>query len=309
MKKFFCMALTGILFLGTAVGCNGGVEKEEKVGDFSGSGGYPLQMEDTFGNEISFSKSPERVICYSPELLEILFALDLEEVLIGRSSYCNFPEEALLIPEMGDLFSLDLESLVDAKPDLVLLSSMSDEAAVNSIKNQGIPVLALDSDASADGVYSYIRALGAVFDEKDRAEKLCQEMQESIDFIMDKVAKEKKPTVYFVVGYGEFDSGATGDTFLGQLLEMAGGENVAADSSNWMYTIEELMISDPDIVICSQFFDMKEGLMAAPGYKDLSAVLEGRIFEVDENIFFRQGPRMVEAVEVLARIFHPDVFL
>ncbi|MBC7958613.1 MAG: ABC transporter substrate-binding protein [Vallitaleaceae bacterium] len=269
---------------------------------------YPLTMKDKFGNDIVIESEPQKVISFSPELVEIMYAIDAGDKLIGRSQYCDYPAETANVPEMGDLFNLNIETIVETAPDLVLLSSMAGQEVVDMLISKGILVLTLDADTDMEGVYTYVKALGKVLNRVPEAETLIIDMEIQISQIEEKVKDLVKPSAYFIVGFGEYDSGATGDTFINQLMELAGATNVAADGINWMYSVEQVVEKDPQILICSKFWDTKSTVSSEEGYKDLTAVKENRLYEVDENIFFRQGPRMVEAIKVLAQIFHPEAF-
>lgn len=306
MKKVYTVIIF-IFVIGLFVGCKSEDTVKENDDRLS-EGLYPLTIVDKFGNEIIINEMPEKVISFSPELVEIMFALDLEDKLIGRSLYCDYPEEAKEIEDMGDLFNMNIELIVNSEPDLVLLSSMAGEDSVNALKAQGLTTLVLDADTNIAGTYMYIETIGKIFNKEDSAKDLIQNMKQEIESVINKVENRDKPTAYFIIGFGEFDSTATGDTYIGELIELTGAQNVAADGTNWMYSIEQLLEKDPDILICSKYYDAKNQIINLEGYKDLTAVKENRLYEVDENIFYRQGPRMVEAIKVLAKIFHPDVF-
>lgn len=311
MKRLLCF-LTAILILISLSGCNNNINElnNEDNSEVINNNDikYPMSIIDKFGDEIIIEKEPETVISFSPELVEIMYAIDAGDKLIGRSLYCNYPEETSTVPDMGDLFNLNIETIVESNPDLLLLSSMVTLDIADSLKNNGINVLVLDEDTSFDGVYEYINILGKVFNKEKEAENLNLKMKADIKQIQDKVENLEKPTVYFIVGFGEFDSTATGDTFTSEILEMAGAINAAADGEKWMYNIERLVEKDPDYLLCSNKFDSKNQIMITEGYKDLTAVKENRIFEVDEDIFSRQGPRIVEAISVLAEYLHPEAF-
>lgn len=267
-----------------------------------------ISLTDKYGNIVNISKAPEKVICYSPELAEILYAIGAGDTLIGRSDYCDYPEEITKVKAVGDILNINLESVLEMKPDLVLLSSMASKELVASLNSKGITALQLDADTSVEGVYSYIEAMGKIFDKNDEAGKLIKKMKKDIEEVKNKTKDLDKPLVYFVVAVGEYDSGATGDTFIGELLELAGAENAAKDGTNWMYSVERLVEKNPEIIICSKLYDTKNQIIQAEGYKDLEAVKNGKIIEIDENIFYRQGPRMTEAILELAKQFHPEVF-
>ncbi|PKM50545.1 MAG: ABC transporter substrate-binding protein [Firmicutes bacterium HGW-Firmicutes-7] len=307
MKKLLLILLSTLTVILLVTSC----KREKVIEDREQQevvGSYPITIIDKFGNEIIIENEPISVISFSPELVEIMYALGVEEKLIGRSTYCDYPEQAIEIPDMGDLLSLNLESIVESNPDLVLLSSMVSEDRVTALKNQGIEVLVLDADANVDGVFEYIDMLGNIFNVQNQAKQLANNMKTDIDQIVSKIEGLEPPSAYFIIGFGEFDSAATGDTFIGQLIELAGAKNAAADGSNWVYSIEQLLDKDPDILICSNAYYSKAEILITEGYKDLTAVKEGRLYEVDEDVFYRQGPRIVEALQTLAQYFHPEVF-
>lgn len=280
----------------------------QKEGIQKNQGNYPMTITDKFGNGITISEQPKRVISFSPELVEIMYELDIDNTLIGRSIYCDYPEEAKNIPDMGDLFNINIESIVESNPDLILLSSMAGEEIVKALQDQGLTVLILDFDTTVEGTYEYIQAIGKVFNIEARSNTLINRMKQDVQSIIEKIQDLNKPSAYFIIGFGEYDSTATGDTYIGELMEMAGGINAASDGSNWMYSIEQLVDKDPYILICSKYYDSKNQIMSLDGYRELTAVKENRLYEVDENIFYRQGPRMVEAIRILAQLFHPEAF-
>ena len=132
-------------------------------------------------------------------------------------------------------------------------------------------------------------------------------MQDTIADVQEKVSGLETPTVYYVVGYGEYgDYTAGGDTFVGKMLAMAGGDNIAKDISGWSITLEELVEADPSIIIINEY--MKSDFMSLPNYSDLTAVKEGNVYTLDTNMLDRQGYRNAEGILELAKIFHPEAF-
>lgn len=270
---------------------------------------YPLVLTTKFGATLTIKEEPKTIISLAPELTETIYALNAGDKMIGRSTYCDYPEAVKALPEMGSLFELNIEAIVAKAPDLVVLSSMASEDLVKSLTDQGLNVFLADYDASFEATYDYIALMGMVLNRNTEARTVVADMKTRIEAVQAKVANLEKPSVYYVVGAGEYgDSAATGDTFIGQMLEISGGTNAAADGKNWQYSIEKLVEKNPDILLCTSLYGMKDQLLALEGYKTLSAVTEGRLYEVDENLFSRQGPRVAEGVEVLAKIFHPEAF-
>jgi len=130
-------------------------------------------------------------------------------------------------------------------------------------------------------------------------------MKDTVSRVQKAVEGKEKPSVYYIVGYGEYgDYTATGETFISSVIEMAGGSNIAADTTGWIYSLEKLVEKDPDIIVGSQA--AKEYFEQTNGYKDLTAVKEGRIYAIDVNLLERQGPRLAEGLKLLYEIFHSE---
>jgi len=122
-------------------------------------------------------------------------------------------------------------------------------------------------------------------------------MKEKVQNVEDKVKGVDKPSVYYVVGFGKSDFTAGGNTFIGQIIEKAGGKNIAADVQGWKYSKEKLMEKNPDIIVISDKYDSKNNFVTGEGYKDLKAVKEGKVYEIDDNMLSRQGPRQADGLE------------
>ena len=242
-------------------------------------------------------------------LSKIIFALGAGEKMIGRSSYCNFPEEAAEVEDFGSLFDLNIESIVAAQPDVIFLSSMASEDLVNSLLDNELTVVTVDKDSQLQGTYEQFTLVGSVIGEKDAAEALIKEVQAKITAVEEKVAGLEAPTVYYVVYAGDgYDSTATGDTFVHDMIVSAGGDNVAKDGEFWSYSVESLVEQNPEMLFCGDAEGTKTRIQGLEGYKELTAVVEDRLYEVNADIFSRHGPRIGEAIEVMAGLIHPEAF-
>lgn len=283
--------------------------QEEAVPEIEASR-YPLTVTDKFGNEVVIENAPETMISMSPEITEIIFALGAGEKLIGRSSYCNYPAEAASVQDFGSLFDLNIESIVAAQADVIFLSSMASEELVTTLMTQGLTVITFDKDSNLEGTYAYMTSVGAIIDKVEEAALLSDGIRAQVAEVASKiVGAAETPEVYYVVYAGDgYDSTATGDTFIHDMIQTAGGDNIAKEGSNWSYSVETLVEQDPWMIFCSNNDGSKTKIQGLEGYKDLTAVKEDRLFEVDPDIFSRQGPRVGDAVEVLARLMHPDMF-
>lgn len=309
-KKILSLTLIIGLMVFIAAGCATNPKGTESNGEINTpSTSFPLTIEDSYGNELTFEQKPERVISVAPSITETIFALDMQGILVGRTDYCDFPVEVSGIDSIGTLREPNIEKIVELEPDLVVASTHFSEDVFNKLNSLGIKVLLLNPQDSFEGVYEVITKLGQVLDANAEATSLVNGMKETVDYVKDKIKDQSKPTVYYVVGYGEYgDYTAGGGTFISDMIKMASGQNIADDMEGWSYSLEKLVEHDPAIVIVSKFNNAKNGIMEANGYQDLTAVIEGKVFEINNNLIDRQGPRLAQGFEELAKIIHPEAF-
>jgi iron complex transport system substrate-binding protein len=269
--------------------------------------GYPIEITDSYGDVITLEAEPERVVSVAPNLTELMYKLDAGDKLVGRSDYCDYPEEVSEIESVGSLYTPDIEAIVALEPDLVIVSTHFDEENTKKLEELNIPVITLYEENNVEGVYDMITTLGTAINRNSEAASCVEEMQDTIKEVTDAVEGLDSPSVYYVVGFGEYgDYTAGGDTFIGGLIELAGGDNIAKDVSGWSITLEEIVEADPSIIVISE--DSKDAFMSDDNYADLTAVKEGNVYTIDTNLLDRQGYRNAEGVRALAEIFHPEVF-
>jgi len=269
---------------------------------------YPLTVTDSYGRTVTIKKEPQRIISAGPNITEIIYALGLGEKLVGRTDYCDYPEEVKNVQSIGPIDPPNIEKIVELKPDLVLVSAHFKLEVAQQLEELGIAVVGFYSDESFEGGYDTIRNVGHVLNRENEAESIISSMKQKVEEITAKVKGLDRPLVYYVSDYYNGAYTAGGDTFIGQLIEMAGGENAAGDVKGWVYSLEKLVEKNPDIMVCSKFWGYKEGIEQTEVYKDLDAVKNGRLFEIDDNMIIRQGPRLADGLEALARIIHPEAF-
>jgi iron complex transport system substrate-binding protein len=271
---------------------------------------YPLKVVDGSKRTITIEKEPQRLISLSPTITESIFAIGQGSKLVGRTTYCDYPAAASKVAAVGSITNPSLEKIVELKPDLVLVSNLTNIDTIKKLEELKIKVLYMKNEESFNGVYATLKTLGNATNSVTGANRIITSIKYRISTITEKVKKsKKKPSVYYVVGFGQYgDYTATGDTFISNMIGMAGGTNAAADGTKWKYSLEKLIEKNPDILICSKFYDTKKGLMEAAGYKDLKAVKSGKLIEIDENFISRQGPRIGEGLYKLAKIIHPELF-
>lgn len=315
ISKKIILAITALSLTFAAAGCAGktaDVKPQEtgtaaKTSD-SKATQYPMTIKDSNGDEVTIDKEPAKVVSLGPNITETIFAIGAGSKLVGRTDYCDYPEEAKKVQAIGNLTDPSIEKIAELKPDLVFASTHVKPEVEKKLKELGIKVVYLYSEDSFDGVYKTIGDMGKILNAQQGSDKVVADMKAKVAMVQDKVKGLNKPTLYYVVGYGKSQFTAGKDTFIGKMIEMAGAKNAADDVTGWSYSLEKLVEKNPDMLVCSNSFDSKKGIQAADGYKDLKAVKEGRLYEIDENILNRQGPRLADGLYELAKIAHPEAF-
>lgn len=305
-SKFISVLLIITLILSLAA-CSQQVKEDEKsVAPKSEDTAYPIKVIDSYDREITIESEPKRVISIAPSITETIFVLGIGDRLVGRTDYCKYPEEVKNIESIGSLQEPSIEKIIDLKPDLVIASTHFKKDVLKKLEEVDIKVVVFYGEESFDGVYEVIEKLGRVFNKQDKAKDTIKEIKNRVENVVSRVENLEKKEIYYVVGFGEYgDFTAGGDTFIGSMIEIAGGKNAADDVKGWKYSLERLIEKDPDILICSMEEGTKEKLMEANGYRDLTAVKTGNVYEINKDLLELQGPRLVDGLEQLAEIIHP----
>ncbi|MBN2794825.1 MAG: ABC transporter substrate-binding protein [Clostridia bacterium] len=282
--------------------------EDAKATDENGKESMVVTITDGMGREIVLDNVPQTVVSLAPSMTEMIFALGLGDHLVGRTDYCNYPEEVASIESIGSLRTPNIEGIIALNPDLILMSTHASEEAAAMFDEAGIPYAVLTAQENFDGVYSILTQLGQIFAVEDEANEIITSMQSDVQSVVDALKDVEKKSVYYVVGFGEGgDWTATGDTFIHEMLEMAGGANVAGDATGWSYNLETLIEKDPDYIIVSELVGTKESFETTEGYKDLRAVKEGHLYTINQDLLSRQGPRLASGLKAIVEILHPEV--
>lgn len=300
--------LLSLIMVFTLVGCSNAKKPGENA-NTKGNTTYPLTIKDSYDREVVIEKEPTKIISVAPNITETIFALGKGNELVGRSEYCDYPEAVSSIATIGTLTEPNIEKIVELEPDIVIVSTHFPKESIEKLEKLNIKVAALYGDESFESVYDTIGKVGQILNVQNKADEIIAGMKAKVQNVVDKVKNADKPSVYYVVGFGEYGDFTAGKgTFISQLIAMAGGNNVADDVEGWKYSLEKIVEHNPDIMICPVYFDSKKGIEAANGYKDLDSVKNGKLFEIDNNMLDRQGPRLADGLEALAKIIHPELF-
>ncbi|WP_456432802.1 ABC transporter substrate-binding protein [Thermosulfuriphilus sp.] len=271
-----------------------------------------ISVVDDRGKMIVLKSPAQRIVSLYGAMTEIVFALKAGERLLGVTAHENWPPEVKSKTRIGTHLNPNIELILALKPDLVLQASIArgGQRAVAALERRGIAV-AVFNPRDIPGVLNTIERVGQLLGRHKEALKLISEMKGRIEALETRVSKTKsRPRVFFEVSYPTLLA-AGGKHIVSDLIRRAGGENVIKAPKKFLRTDIELILAlDPDIYIVQKGpMNRNPGqIEKRPYFSRLRAVREGRVYRVDEFIFSRPGPRIVEALEELARILHPECF-
>jgi iron complex transport system substrate-binding protein len=274
---------------------------------------YPLTIVDTVGREVTIEAQPQHIASLSPAATEILFAIGAGDQVIAVDMFSNYPEEATARQQL-DAFQPNLEAIAAVGPDLVLLFYDPEELS-DSLERLGITTAVLGSieetPESVEAVFDQIRLLGQMTDHVQEAEDLVAEMQERIDAIEEALAGvEQGPRIFHEVDATLYT--AAPDSFVGGLYKILKAQNIAAGAGQPFpqLTQEVIIERDPEVIILADgaYGESPDTVKGRPGWGNISAVRNDRVFVIDPDIVSRPGPRCVEALEALAVYLYPERF-
>ncbi len=266
---------------------------------------------DQLGRRVEAPADPARVISFAPSITEIVFALGEGRRLKAATMYSDYPPEAKKLPRVGSYVRLDLEKIVALKPDFCLATKDGNpREIIERLDAFNIPVYVVDPRNMAS-VMTTILELGDLLNAGDMADAIVRDMKDRIHKIRTLVAGTPRRTrVFFQIGITPIVS-AGSSTLIHELIETAGGKNMAAGSSPYpRYSREQVLALDPEVIIItpmakSAAFERtrREWLR----WPDLPAAKSGRIHLVDSDLFDRPSPRLVDALETLVPLIHPGL--
>jgi len=258
---------------------------------------------DDLGRTVNVPVKIDRAISLAPSLTEMIFAVGAGDTLVGVTSYCNYPEQAKAIEKVGDTMTPNIERIIALKPQIVFVSTASQlEAFTKTLDDQGIAVFVSDGK-SLDDVYRSLNQFGDLFGTRKRAANLVSDLTQRADAVRSSVEGKPTPKVFVQISNDPlFTIGK--DSFLTEVLDHAGGSSATKDvpTAYPKLSKETAMAMGPDVIILSDSDDNKEPNVV---FKDSRAVKNGRVYRVNADILSRPGPRLVDAIEQIARDLHP----
>jgi iron complex transport system substrate-binding protein len=245
-----------------------------------------------------------RVVSLSPSTTEALFALGAGAAAVGRSRYCDFPEEAKKLPEVGGWVDPNMEAILALSPDLVVGARGPSGAAFSQkLEARGIATYFPPTESFAE-IDAMLRGLGTRLGREADAERVVDGIHARVAQVEQRVAGRARPRVLCVFGTSPVVV-AGPDTFVAEMLRRAGADNVVREGSGYpTLGMERVVALDPDVIVDAAWGEGR--VLNAPGWRDVRAVREKRVRVLVDESVLRPGPRVGEGLDALARAVHGE---
>jgi len=273
-----------------------------------------IEITDQLGRVVKLDKVPQRIVSLAPQNTEILFALGLGDKIVGVTSYCNYPPEAQEKPQIGGFSTVDIEKVVSLSPDLVVAALIHEKETIPQLESHGLKVLALAPKTLSE-VTQAIELVGKATGTETQAKKLVDDMEArmaAVASLVSGLSEESRPRVFYVVWHDPLMT-AGGDTMQSQLIDFAGGRNIFSDLTYYPTVgLETLLDRQPQVIIAAVGHGSAQNgpldwAKSEPRLKNTEALVQGKVFGIDADIASRGGPRMVDALEEMFRLIHPEL--
>jgi len=271
----------------------------------------PRTFVDASGRKLFLAKAPSRVVSMAPNVTEILYALGLAEKVVAVTPFCDYPPDAQTKTRLGGM-NPSVEQILALKPDLVLApQDMIRPDLLQHLDRVKVPTFVLQA-AQLEDVLAQIQTIARLFDRTKAGDELAARIRQRIAAVKERTQSLARPRVLYVLNTDPLQTVGPG-SFIHQLIETAGGANVAADTSMAYprFAMEEVLARDPELIIFP--VGTAEGIPEQDQqqwqrWSSLSAVKHNRLVLVPSVLVDRPGPRIVEGLELLAMAIHPEAF-
>jgi iron complex transport system substrate-binding protein len=274
-----------------------------------------LTFTDGLGRQISLDGPAQRIVSLAPSNTEILFAIGAGSQVVGRDALSDFPDEAKAVADIGSTFdALNTEQIVSLEPDLVLAAEINTPEQVSQLEDLGLTVYYLNNPLTLEEMYGNLELVAQLTGHEDEAAALIDSLKARVAAVDEKIAPiSSRFSVFYEMDATDpakpFTAGK--GTFITQLIDRAGGYNIASDLDGYpQLSLEQVVAADPAFIILgdARYGVSPESIAQRPGWENLSAVKNGQVVPFNDDLVSRPGPRLVDALEELAKILRPELF-
>ena len=276
----------------------------------------PIKLTDGLSRTIELAAPAQRIVSLAPSNTEILFALGAGSQVIGRDALSDYPAEAQAVTSIGSLLDkLNTEAIVALKPDLILAAEINSPEQVKALEDLKLNVYWLPNPKKFEDLYTNLETVGKLTGRSTEAAKLIESIKARYAAVTSKLASvTDKPTVFYEIdGTDPTKPWTAGpNSFIDTMLTLAGGQNIGAALKDPFAQIssEELVKQNPAVILLGDaaYGVTPDSLAQRAGWNALSAVKNKQIFTFDDNLISRPGPRLIDGLEQMAKLIHPELF-
>ena len=257
------------------------------------------------------TKAPKRIVSLAPSLTEMLYAIGAGPQLVGRTSACDWPEEAKKVPVVGSFGRPSLEVLASKNPDLVLEVDLADKQAVKKMDEMHIRHEHLRCQ-DLEEIPATLRKLGALTGHARQADSLASVIEKGLaEYRKEAAAKTRKPSIYLEIWNDPLWTGGR-HSFVSRLIGYAGGRNIgdAVEKEYFEVTPEWVIRENPDLIACMYMANetpAADVVKQRPGWQGISAVRGNRIYDkFDNRLYLRPGPRILEGIAGMKKLIESN---
>lgn len=265
---------------------------------------------DEAGRRVRVPVNVNRIVSLAPNLTEIVYAVGAGNRLVGDTEYCDYPPEAKQVAKVGDTLHPSIERIIALRPQLVLVSTASQlEAFTRQLDEQNISVY-VTNPRSLEEVFNSIETLGDLLGTRDHAVAIVAELRKRAG-ALEMALKSVKPLKIFYQVAGEPLYTIGREAYLTDLVRRAGGVSVTADVPGAFpsFSDEAALAARPEAIILPTGGSMgSANSTVAPPLKNSPAVLNNRVYKINDDHLSRPGPRLLDGLEEMARALHPEAF-
>jgi iron complex transport system substrate-binding protein len=266
---------------------------------------------DDIGRSVNIVHAPQRIISLAPGITETLYALGLADNIAGVTTFCDWPAAARTKQRIGGFTNPSIEKIVSLKPDLIIATADGNrQDTVLQLEKLGLSVYVINP-VDANGVLRNILQIGKITNREEAAGKLVEKLQKRLNNIAAQIRHKKKPRVFFQLGREPLFTAGSG-TLINEVIERAGGINVAGhDTARYpVYSAEGIIMASPEIIVFAPMVNDKKFASVKSIWQkfgEIPAVKNNKIYPIDADLINRASPRIFDAIEIMASIFHPDI--
>ena len=275
----------------------------------------PIALTDGLGRAVTLNAPAQRIVSLGPSNTEILFAIGAGSQIVGRDDFSDYPAEAANIPGVGATYgNFSAEAIVAVNPDLVLMSELYTTEQVKSLEDVGLTIFWLANPTDWGGLYANLLTVGQLTGHASEAQALTDSLKSRVTAVVEKVKGAAQPKVFYEIDATDPTKPYTTGpgTFVDVLIATAGGANVGAalGTPYGQLSSEELVKQNPDVIVLgdSLYGVTVESVGQRAGWEAIAAVKNGTVYVFDDNLASRPGPRLVDGLEAMAKLIHPELF-